>query len=152
LSLPRVRNSISRVYQVVTLLILPINIVLARIGQSKKKCFKFSRAAPHRQDGSDTIPTRNKSKFKNEAEFLCWIKIIFNFRGPQKKCLGTAWFSISSMQSCHLWTKQNDYCNIERRGKLEIKLVSACRLNAWSQYILFLDACFYLHMHDLNRI
>jgi hypothetical protein len=36
------------------------------IGQSKKKCFKFSRAAPHRQDGSDTIPTRNKSKFKNE--------------------------------------------------------------------------------------
>jgi hypothetical protein len=27
------------------------------IGQSKKKCFKFSRAAPHRQDGSDTIPT-----------------------------------------------------------------------------------------------
>jgi hypothetical protein len=40
------------------------------IGQSKKKCFKFSRAAPHRQDESDTIPTRNKSKFKNEAEFL----------------------------------------------------------------------------------
>jgi hypothetical protein len=40
------------------------------IGQSKKKCFKFSRAAPHRQDGSDTIPTRNKSKFKKEAEFL----------------------------------------------------------------------------------
>jgi hypothetical protein len=40
------------------------------IGQSKKKCFKFSRAAPHQQDGSDTIPTRNKSKFKNEAEFL----------------------------------------------------------------------------------
>jgi hypothetical protein len=40
------------------------------IGQSKMKCFKFSRAAPHRQDGSDTIPTRNKSKFKNEAEFL----------------------------------------------------------------------------------
>jgi hypothetical protein len=38
------------------------NIVLAcmYIGQSKKKCFKFSRAAPHRQDGSDTIPTRNK--------------------------------------------------------------------------------------------
>jgi hypothetical protein len=25
------------------------------IGQSKKKCFKFSRPAPHRQDGSDTI-------------------------------------------------------------------------------------------------
>jgi hypothetical protein len=59
------------------------------IGQSKKKCFKFSRAAPHRQDGSDTIPTRNKSKFKNEAEFLSRVKIIFNFRGPQKKCLGT---------------------------------------------------------------
>jgi hypothetical protein len=39
------------------------------IGQSKKKCFKFSRAAPHQQDGSDTIPTRNKSKFKNEAEY-----------------------------------------------------------------------------------
>jgi hypothetical protein len=38
------------------------------IGQSKKKCFKFSRAAPHQQDGSDTIPTRNKSKFKSEAE------------------------------------------------------------------------------------
>jgi hypothetical protein len=72
LSLPHVRNSISRVQQVVTLLILPINIVLAcmYIGQSKMKCFKFSRAAPHRQDGSDTIPTRNKSKFKNEAEFL----------------------------------------------------------------------------------
>jgi hypothetical protein len=31
------------------------------IGQSKKKCFKFSRAAPHQQDGSDTIPPRNKS-------------------------------------------------------------------------------------------
>jgi hypothetical protein len=44
---------------------LSINVVLActckYIGQSKKKCFKFSRAAPHRQDGSDTIPTRNKS-------------------------------------------------------------------------------------------
>jgi hypothetical protein len=40
------------------------------IEQSKKKCFKFSWAAPHRQDGSDTIPTQNKSKFKNEAEFL----------------------------------------------------------------------------------
>ena len=40
------------------------------IGQSKKKCFKFSRAAPHRLDGSDTIPTRNKSKFKNEAELI----------------------------------------------------------------------------------
>ena len=24
-----------------------------------KKCFKFSRAAPHRQDVLDTIPTRN---------------------------------------------------------------------------------------------
>jgi hypothetical protein len=71
--------------------LLPINIVLAcmYIGQSKKKCFKFSRAVPHRQDGSDTIPTRNKSKFKNEAEFLSRVKIIFNFRGPQKKCLGT---------------------------------------------------------------
>jgi hypothetical protein len=42
---------------------LSINVVLAckYIGQSKKKCFNFSRAAPHRQDGSDTIPTRNKS-------------------------------------------------------------------------------------------
>jgi hypothetical protein len=27
-------------------------------------------AAPHQQDGSDTIPTRNKSKLKNEPEFL----------------------------------------------------------------------------------
>ena len=54
----------------VSLLIVPINIVLAcmYIGQSKKKCFKFSRAGPHGQDGSDTIPTRNKSKFKSEAE------------------------------------------------------------------------------------
>jgi hypothetical protein len=45
------------------MLILSINVVLAckYIGQSKKKCFEFSRAAPHRQDGSDTIPTRNKS-------------------------------------------------------------------------------------------
>jgi hypothetical protein len=62
----------SRVQQVVTLLILPINVVLAcmYIGQSKKKCFNFSRATPHRQDGSDTIPTRNKSKFKNKAELL----------------------------------------------------------------------------------
>jgi hypothetical protein len=76
-------------------LILPINIVLAcmYIGQSKKKCFKFSRAAPHRQDGSDMIPTRNESKFKNEAEFLSWVKIIFK----QKKCLGTDWFSVSSI-------------------------------------------------------
>ena len=42
---------------------LSINVVLAckYVGQSKKKCFKFSRAAPRRQDGSDTIPTRNKS-------------------------------------------------------------------------------------------
>jgi hypothetical protein len=57
----------SRVQQVVTLLLLRINVVLAcmYIAQSKKKCFKFSRAAPHRQDGSDKIPTRNKSKFKN---------------------------------------------------------------------------------------
>jgi hypothetical protein len=48
---------------VVTMLILSINVVLAckYIGQFKKKCFKFSWAAPHRQDGSDTIPTRNKS-------------------------------------------------------------------------------------------
>jgi hypothetical protein len=35
-----------------------LNIILTQlisscryIGQSKKKCFKFSRAAPHRQDG-----------------------------------------------------------------------------------------------------
>jgi len=42
---------------------LYINVVLVckYIGQSKKKCLKFSTAAPHRQDGSDTIPTRNKS-------------------------------------------------------------------------------------------
>jgi hypothetical protein len=42
---------------------LSINVVLAckYIGQLKKKCFKFSRAVPHQQDGSDTIPTRNKS-------------------------------------------------------------------------------------------
>jgi hypothetical protein len=42
---------------------LYINVVLTckYIGQSKKKCVKFSRAAPHRQDGSDRIPTRNKS-------------------------------------------------------------------------------------------
>jgi hypothetical protein len=31
-------------------------------------------AAPHQQDGSDTIPTRNKSKLKNEPEFLSWDK------------------------------------------------------------------------------
>jgi hypothetical protein len=31
---------------------------------------ELGRAATHRQDGSDTIPTRNKSKFKKEAEFL----------------------------------------------------------------------------------
>ena len=45
------------------MLILSINLVLAckYIGQSKKKCFKSSKAAPHRQDGSDTIHTRNKS-------------------------------------------------------------------------------------------
>jgi hypothetical protein len=45
------------------LLRLSINVVLAcrYIGQSKKKCFKFSRGSPHRQDESDTIPTRNKS-------------------------------------------------------------------------------------------
>jgi hypothetical protein len=45
------------------MLILSINVVLAckYIGQSKKKYFKFSRAAPHRQDGSDTIHIRNKS-------------------------------------------------------------------------------------------
>ena len=80
-------------------MILPINIVLAcmYIGQSKNKSFKLSRPAPHRQDGSDTIPTRNKSKFKNEAEFFSWVKIIFNFRGPQKKCLGTEWFSVLSI-------------------------------------------------------
>ena len=59
------------------------------IGQSTKKCFKVSKAAPHRQDGSDTIQIRNKSKLKNEAEFLSRVKIIFNFRGPQKQCLGT---------------------------------------------------------------
>jgi hypothetical protein len=53
------------------------------IGQSKKKCFKFSRAAPHQQDGSDTIPTRNKSKFKNEAEFLSRVKIIFLIAGKE---------------------------------------------------------------------
>jgi hypothetical protein len=35
----------------------------------KKKCYKFSRAAPHLQDGSDTIPTRNKSYFKNVRNF-----------------------------------------------------------------------------------
>jgi hypothetical protein len=42
---------------------LYINVVLVckYIGQSKKKCLKFSTAAPHRQDGSDTIPTRNTS-------------------------------------------------------------------------------------------
>jgi hypothetical protein len=51
-------------------LILPINVACMYIGQSKKKGFKFSRASPHRQDRSDTIPTRNKSKFKNEAELL----------------------------------------------------------------------------------
>ena len=35
-------------------MILPINVVLAcmYIGQSKKKCYKFSRAAPHRQDAT----------------------------------------------------------------------------------------------------
>ena len=40
-----------------------INVVLAckYTGQPKKKCFKFSRTVPHRQDGSDTIPARNKS-------------------------------------------------------------------------------------------
>jgi hypothetical protein len=78
-------------------LILYINVVLAcmYIGQSKKKCFKFSRVKPHRQNGSDTIPYI--SKFKNEAELLSWVKIIFNFRGPQKKCLGTEWFSVSSI-------------------------------------------------------
>jgi hypothetical protein len=56
----------------ITMLILPINVVLTcrYIGQSKKKCLKFSRAVPHQQDGSDTIPTRNKSKFKNEPELL----------------------------------------------------------------------------------
>jgi hypothetical protein len=45
------------------MLIFSISVVLAckYIGQSQKKCFKLSRAAPHRQDGSDTIPTRNKS-------------------------------------------------------------------------------------------
>jgi hypothetical protein len=44
-------------------LILSINVVLVckYIGQSKMKCFKFARAPPHGQDGSDTIPTRNKS-------------------------------------------------------------------------------------------
>jgi hypothetical protein len=52
------------------------------IGQSKAKCFKFSSAAPHRQDELDTIPTRNKSQFKNEVELLSWDKIIFNYRGP----------------------------------------------------------------------
>jgi hypothetical protein len=48
---------------------IPYCITGIELGEHKK-CFKFSRAAPHRQDGSDTIPTRNKSKFKNEAEFL----------------------------------------------------------------------------------
>jgi hypothetical protein len=45
------------------MLIVSTNIVLGckYIGQSKEKCFKFSRVPPHRQDGSDTIPTRNKS-------------------------------------------------------------------------------------------
>ena len=63
-------------------MILPINVVLAcrYIGQSKKKCFKVSMAAPHQQDGSDTIPTRNKSKLKNEPEFLSWDKT----RGSQE--------------------------------------------------------------------
>jgi hypothetical protein len=37
------------------------------------------------------------SKRLKEAEFLSWVKIIFNFRGPQKKCLGTEWFSVSSI-------------------------------------------------------
>ena len=59
---PSNRRTIDRI-PVVTILILSINVVLAckYIGQLKKKCFKFSRAAPHRQDWSDTIPTRNKS-------------------------------------------------------------------------------------------
>jgi hypothetical protein len=58
------------------MLILSINVVLAckYIGQSKKKCFEFSRAAPHRQDGSDTIPTRNKSYFKTKLNFLAGLK------------------------------------------------------------------------------
>jgi hypothetical protein len=36
-----------------------VTVVLAckYIGHSKKICFKFSRAAPHRQYGSDKIPT-----------------------------------------------------------------------------------------------
>jgi hypothetical protein len=44
------------------------------IGQSKKKCFKFSWAAPHRQDGSDTIPTGNKSNSKTKLNFLAELK------------------------------------------------------------------------------
>jgi hypothetical protein len=44
------------------------------IGQSKKKCFKFSRAAPHRQDGSDTIPTRNNQNSKKKLNFLAELK------------------------------------------------------------------------------
>ena len=76
-----------------------INVVLfcMYIGQSIDKCLNCSRAAPHRQDESDKIPNRNKSKFKNEVELLSRIKIIFNFRGPQKKCLGTEWLSVSSI-------------------------------------------------------
>jgi hypothetical protein len=48
------------------MLILSINLVLAckYIGQSKKKCFKSLKAAPHRQDGSDTIPTRHSNAMK----------------------------------------------------------------------------------------
>ena len=63
LTLPHVRNLICRLQQVVNLLRLPINAVLAckYIEQSKQKCFKFSRAAPHLQDGSDTITPRNRS-------------------------------------------------------------------------------------------
>jgi hypothetical protein len=52
------------------MILFDLSVGCMYIGQSKKKCFKFSRAAPHRQDESDTIPTRNKSKFRNEAEFL----------------------------------------------------------------------------------
>jgi hypothetical protein len=63
IGLLNVRNLICRLYQVVTLLRLPTNVVLAckLIGQSKKKCSKLSRAALHLQGGSDTSPPRNGS-------------------------------------------------------------------------------------------
>jgi hypothetical protein len=39
---------------------IPYRITGIELGEQdnpKKKCFKLSRAAPHRQDGSDTMPT-----------------------------------------------------------------------------------------------